>query len=217
MKIAILAVKYRENTYEETRECLRAQSAAQVYWVDREGVGSLAEAFNRGFAEHTLEDFDYVWMITNILFRPDAVMQLAWLAAQRHWVGVSPAFQSDHAFLRPNSLAFGPGNVETPYIEFTAAMVHGPTYQRFQLDEDMPYVGHDLDWSYRVKQAGFKIGVKRDVVIGHHYLRHLDNQSALVTQERTRLRKLAELPTEQALAKKYGDNWRQKLYYKGAI
>lgn len=218
MTIAILAVIYNERSYQQTRDCLaKVSSSIPVYLIGREGVGSLAKAFNEGFARFDLKRFDYVWLITNITFFPDTPQKLAGVMAKHKWVGASPAFQSDHSHLRPNSIAFGVGNTTVPFIEFTAAMVHGPTFAEFLLDEKMPYVGHDLDWSYRVQKAGFYVGVIREVLIGHAYLRFLDAESDACTKERLRLRNAAAEPTTQALVNKYGDNWKALLYYNGAL
>lgn len=219
MRVCILAVEYHEPSYQQIREQLQVirDEAVPVFMVDRMGIGSLAEAFNRGFKENELHTYDYVWMITNIVPRLHSLMRLAAVAAEKHWVGICPAYLSDHSFLRPNSIEYGRGNVSVPFVEFTACMVHARTFAQYELDEDMPYVGHDLDWSYRVLRAGFHVGVCRDVIIHHSYLRHLDSKGHLATVERARLRQIAEPLTTAALVKKYGADWREKLYYKGAI
>jgi GT2 family glycosyltransferase len=213
MNVAVLSVVYAESWWSETQKSLqRMQAAVDIYHVDRQGVGSLAEAFNRGFREHALQRYDYVWLITNVVFRPDVLPTLVEVITRKDWRAIHPAFKSDHAFLRKDSTLHGPGDVETPFIEFTAPLVHVPTFLSNPLDEAMPYIGHDLDWCYRVREQGGKVGVCRQVSVRHSYLRNLTAPESAVTLRRAELRRAAEQPTLDRLVEKYGASWRKKLY-----
>ncbi len=220
MNAAVLAVRYTETWWEkETLACINQLPAnVPVFYCHREpdGVGSLARAINSGFDEHRLVAFDYVWIVTNVLFAPTDFERLVTIAQQRHWVGAHPGFHSDHPFLRPTSDRYGRGDVVVPYIEFTAPLVHGPTFARYLLDEQMPYVGHDLDWSWRVRRAGYHLGVARSVRINHVYNRHL-SQVEEATKQRAAAREAAIAPTECRLVEKYGPGWKQVLRYAGSI
>jgi hypothetical protein len=80
----------------------------------------------------------------------------------------------------------------------------------------MPYIGHDLDWCYRVREHGGRMGVCRQVAVRHSYLRNLaDDAESQITTRRAELRKAAEQPTLDRLVEKYGESWRKKLYGSG--
>ena len=216
MKVAVLSVVYAESWWSHTVDSLkRLPPAVDVYYVDRQGVGSLAEAFNRGFRESTLQRYDYVWFVTNVTFRGRVLNTLVETITQQGWCAVHPAFKSDHLFLRQDSTIHGTGDVETPYLEFTAPLVHAPTFLSHPLDEAMPYVGHDLDWCYRVREHGERVGVCRQVSVGHSYLRNLTDAESAITARRAELRRAAEQPTLDRLVEKYGEGWRKKLYGPG--
>jgi hypothetical protein len=216
MKLAVLSVVYAESWWSSTQDSLgRLPPTVDVYHVDRQGVGSLAEAFNRGFRDFTLHRYDYVWLITNVTFRGNVLPTLAEVIAQRGWCAIHPAFKSDHAFLRRDSTLHGEGDVETPFVEFTAPLVQASALASNPLDEAMPYIGHDLDWCYRVRAQGGKVGVCRQVSVGHSYLRNLIASEAAITQRRAELRQAAEEPTVRRLIEKYGEGWRKKLYGPG--
>jgi hypothetical protein len=216
MNVAVLSVVYAESWWLQTEESLqRLPPTVDVYRVDRQGVGSLAEAFNRGFREFTLQRYDYVWFITNVTFRHRVLPTLVDVITRTGWCAVHPAFKSDHAFLRQDSTLHGAGDVETPFIEFTAPLVHAATFLSSPLDEAMPYVGHDLDWCYRVRAEGGKVGVCRQVSVGHAYLRNLTDADSPITTRRAELRQAAEAPTLNRLIEKYGAGWKKKLYGRG--
>jgi hypothetical protein len=122
---------------------------------------------------------------------------------------IHPSFKSDHKHMCPQR-----DNVvrEVPFLEFTAPIVKTKVFEKFPLDENMPYMGHDLDWGYRVKKEGHRMGVHHGVEAKHTYIRFNKNLST-VTDIRKRLRKLWDEHTEYVLTQKYGENWKSKLHY----
>jgi GT2 family glycosyltransferase len=76
----------------------------------------------------------------------------------------------------------------------------------------MPYWGHDLDWGYRVRQAGWTLAVDHDVEVGHTYIRNSKPHPATV--RRRKLRILSDEPTRRTLAQEYGPDWRNVLEYR---
>ena len=205
-RLHIVAVKYEEPDWVITNRCLD-QTRFPVHYVDRKGVGSLAEALNRGFnyVISANEGIDLVWFVTNVTFNPDLPTKLVDQMTHTGFAAITPAFRSDHQFIRPvqgSSLT-----LECPMIEFTAPIVRVSVFKQFLLDENMPYWGHDLDWSYRVKQAGHKLGVFHGGVLGHEYIRN-NRRKHPVTVRRAAIRVSTNGSTQAALEKKYGPNWR---------
>jgi hypothetical protein len=211
MKVAILAVVYYEPSWTNTVVSLaRVDGGAPLFLVDRSGVGGLSWALNTGFTRYSLRDYQYVWMVTNIEFGPSLLPELVRaLDDLPDYAAITPTFPSDHAHTRPKG---GHGVESTPFLEFTAPLVRSKAFQEHRLDEQMPYSGHDLDWGYRVRHAGWKVGVYHDATIRHVYIRHAD-KSHPITQERLRLRMAAEEPTKRLLGRKYGGDWFKKLRY----
>jgi hypothetical protein len=125
------------------------------------------------------------------------------------YAAITPAFSSDHKHIQPINR-----NVVTegPFVEFTAPIVRMDVFKNFQLDEDMPYMGHDLDWSHRVASFGNKMGVHHGVVLKHTYIRNA-KYSHSITDIRKKLRKNADASTEQKLIYKYGAAWKAVLNY----
>lgn len=212
MSVCIVAVEYEEPEYTETRAAIE-NTGQDVVWVDRDGIGSLARAYNEGFREAQRRGAGMVWFLSNITFGPDVLPRLVGsLAENPEYAAIQPPYDSDHAFLRPN----GSGKVESvPYVEFTCPLVRANVFARFPLDERMPYWGHDLDWGFRVRQAGWKVGVDQGCEsIGHTYIRHVQNPLP-VTKKRHALRHASNRATRKALIRKYGNNWAQVLGYDG--
>lgn len=210
MTTAILSVIYYEPEWLETCKCLSAVNHP-TFFVDRNGTGSLAGAINNGFKRHCLGLFDYVWIITNVIFRPDTLDKLL---TEMHnnpsYCAITPVFESDHPHTRPVS-----GNLDTvsvPFMEFTAPLVRGPVFAANMLDESMPYSGHDLDWGYRMRQKGYKLGAARSAKVDHVYIRHSASKHP-ATVARLRLRNVQEDLTKQTLARKYGPDWFNKLRF----
>lgn len=213
----ILAVRYQEPEYLKTIECLEKIKGVKIAFVERkpEGKGSLSEAINRGFREQW-DGSEFVFIMTNIQFEPYLYQRLInGIKSSPNLAALCPCYESDHAFLRPHSFKYGFELQQVPFIEFTAPMVRAQCLKDFPLDEDMPYVGQDLDWSYRVKQAGFTLGVDYGTSLEHKYIRK--SKMHPITKERLRLRKLADKPTIKKLETKYGKEWPTILQYKNGI
>lgn len=168
----------------------------------------MAKAYNRGFDHITsLYDLEYVWMVSNVIPYPDTLNKLA--ESMEGYDAISPSFQSDHAHTRPK---FFDGVGDVPFIEFTAPLIRVQTFKQFPLDEQMPYWAHDLDWGYRVRQVGGKIGVHYGTQVRHEYIRFKARRKPLpVTVERQRLRKQTNESTRQRLVELYGENWGKVL------
>jgi hypothetical protein len=214
-KVAILAMIYHEVDWLHTCAAIARLNRVPTFFADRQGINGLAGAFNGGFDSQELGRFEYVWFLTNVHFHSIDFWRLVdAMDANPEAAAIQPAYQSDHKHLRSD----GSGLVRSvPFIEFTCPMVRSEVFRKYPLDPGMPYTGHDVDWSFRVLQAGWMLGVHNQVMLDHKYLRHLPDQHHPSTRERARLRKLAQAPTEARLADKYGSDWRTKLNYHGGI
>lgn len=208
MKTAILSVIYQEPDWHQTVDCIANHAPGYpVFFVDRKGTGSLAEAFNRGFKENNLIVYDLVWFLTNVRFGPRTLQRLEDHMWKTPYAAIHPAFESDHHHLRPKQVD---EVFEVAFVEFTAPLVRSSIFANNPLDERMPYAGHDLDWGYRVRYAGHLIGVYHGVTVEHTYIRH-NKRKHPVTALRANLRAATEEPTKQLLAQIYGENRQQKL------
>ena len=210
----IIAVKYTEPEWVETKELVE-QCNCPVIYVDRHGTGPLASAYNRGFKKlgrYGFEDSDYIWFVSNVTFDPKILNLMLKRMDKQDYAAIHPAFDnSDHLFCRPDgSRRLKP----VPFVEFTAPIVRKDVFDQFQLDENMPYWGHDLDWGFRVRKVGHKIGVDHRCRIYHTYNRDLD-VSHPDTMKRAANRKKTDSTTTRNLIKKYGSNWRRFLEYAG--
>lgn len=204
----VVSIIYKEPEWVLTKRCIQQLKLPTVY-VDRNGVGSMAKAYNRGFDKliELYPDLEYVWFISNVRFNPYVLKQLE--AAMEGYDCIHPSFNSDHVYAQP---AFFDGVKEVPFVEFTAPLVRVSTFDKVRLDEQMPYWAHDLDWGYRVRQAGGKVGVHHGVTIQHEYIRFKARRKPLpVTKERLRLRKATNDSTRARLVELYGENWGQVL------
>lgn len=173
-------------------------------------IRSAAARPNKWMAEteYTLETVlcEYIWFLTNVSFDPETPLALM-AAFGDHTAAVHPVHQSDHLHLR----SCGETPQDVPFVEFTAPMfstraasVIGPA------DENMPYWGMDLDWSYRAKQAGFNLKVS-PARVQHVYLRSMKKKEP-ITLLREQMRLIYHAPTEIALMAKYGIEWQTKLW-----
>lgn len=206
-KLIIVAIEYLEKDFQETRDCIAA-TGLPVYYVKRnpEGVGSLAEAINRGFRESGAIRYEYCWFVTNITFDPDVPLRLCRVLNLTLAAAIHPAFSSDHAHLTaadPQKLGF----VQVPFIEFTAAMVRTCVFAVHKLDEKMPFWGHDLDFGYRLLKAGFKILVHKNAGVYHTYIRN--KYKSNTTLIRLQNRRNTDASTVHALKMKYGQQWKK--------
>ena len=206
MKTEILSVIYEEPEWLETARNMAATGLA-VRLVDRDGVGSLAEAINRGVRDSVPGDVDFLWIVTNPVFPPTMPRRLAHALTITGWAAIHPSFDSNHTSMRMQSAGFR----ETDFVEFTAPMVRAELLLRYPLDEDMPYVGFDLDWSYRVRQAGWKLGVDDTQILGHTYLKESNTPRHPATKIRKERRMVALAGTHLKLESKYGKRWRYVL------
>lgn len=204
----IISVVYLEPEWIETKRCIDA-TGLPVYYVERrpKGVGSLAEAINRGFIESNAKQYDYAWIITNITFSPEVLPRLIKSMdsfSDAKCAVLHPAFPSDHIHERPD----GSGMVKAvPFVEFTSAIVRTEVFKDFPLDENMPYWGHDPDHGLRMWQNGYAVAVDHGVSIGHTYIRN-NSKGHNITKKRLELRRSTDDSTKEALAKKYGSDWR---------
>lgn len=214
----ILAIRYLEPEYKKTIECLKAveRQGIKVSYIDRNpaGVGSLSEAINRGFKEYW-DGSEFVWIVTNVQFEPYLYKKLFNdFKNADTWGAICPVYESDHPFLRQSSFEWACHLQTIPFIEFTAPMVRAKLLQEFPLDESMPYVGQDLDWSHRVKQAGYSLGVDYATSLDHKYIRQSKQHE--ITKQRLQARRKADKLTVAAIVKKYGKDWPNILqYHKG--
>jgi GT2 family glycosyltransferase len=213
MKTAILSIIYYEpEWYQTVQDIADYAKGVPVFFADRGGTGSLAGAINRGFLQNRLWDLDqeieYVWVLTNVRFGPNALEPLeSAMDAMPRLAALHPSFDSDHLHLKQQP---GRGVLEVPFVEFTAPLVRRRVFRDTQLDERMPYSGHDLDWGYRVRQRGYKLAVHHGVRINHTYIRN-NSANHLVTLQRKTLREQHEQPTKDLIRKLYGPNHAELL------
>lgn len=208
VKTIMISVIYREKTWEQTHKDIseqRRQSDTPVVFVDREGSGSLAEAINRGFRNACSRyDFEYAWIITNVNFGPSAIPQIEQAMDETKFAAIHPSFDSDHRHLMKCART---DRAEVPFVEFTAACVRKDVFEKFPLDESMPYWGHDLDWGMRVRKAGYKIGVDYNITVEHTYIRNTKGDEA-ITKVRHSKRRNTDMSTRESLIRKYGKDWK---------
>jgi len=206
-RVCIISVVYGEPEWKKTKECLELLDIP-VNYIDRGGVGSLAEAINKGFTKYAKPKHDYVLFVTNVTFPSMMLKKLVKEMDRSGYAAIHPSFNSDHHFCRPLNQDC---TVESPFVEFTCCMVRRDVFLNHYLDERMPYWGHDLDWGYRVKRSGYDVGIYHGIKLEHVYIRHNKKKHPL-TQERKRLRNNADSSTKAALIDKYGPNWRDFVW-----
>lgn len=198
-KTVIISVIYEEENWKETKQQL-IDTELPIVFVSRNGVVSLAKAINDGYREAcNYYEFEYMWVVTNITFDPIVPKWLEKQMDETDYAMIHPSFDSDHLFCRRRH---GKGLQSVVFTEFTAPIVRKTCFDRYQLDEDMPYIGHDIDWCKQMQLIGQSVAVDYDVSVGHIYNRHLPESR--VTQHRRRLRILANDPTIKKLKAKYG-------------
>lgn len=214
MNTGIISIVYLEPEWQATKKSIVECNVPTVY-VDRGGIGSLAEACNRGFREIVnLHNLRYVWFITNPIFSSAIFPILIDSMNQTGYDAIHPAFNSDHPKCQPD----GSKEIKlVDFVEFTAPMVKVDTFNKFQLDEDMPYWGHDFDWGWRVNQNGGKIAVHHGIQVKHTYIRfNKDNKRNPFTKKRHELRHKTNASTARKLHSLYGDDWYKKPGYQWA-
>lgn len=210
----IILLKYEEPEWSQTVDSAFA-TGCPILIADRSGCGSMAGAYNKCFMDNIplIHNFKYIWFVSNIIFDKN-VFEILHQEMLNGIDVIHPSFDSDHAHLckKENTLY----KLEVPFVEFTAPMMKMEIFWNNTLDENMPFVGHDLDWSYRVKEKGHKLFVHHGVKIGHSYLRH-NRFGSDITDIRKKIRKSWEAHTTNALMNKYGIEWRKVLKYEGAV
>lgn len=191
---------------------------AKCFISPRTGVGSLAECFRTGYLlammNLILEKSDqevpkYIWFLTNVKANKMDLIQMIDAMDDTGYAAIHPTFDSDHSHLRINPDAH-PWINPVPFVEFTCPIVRFDIFNKFQLDCQMPYWGHDIDWSYRVRQAGYELAVHNGVSVEHNYLRN-NTAGHPLTEIRKQLRAYYDEPTRRALEKKYGPQWPELL------
>ena len=213
MKVACIQLEYLETGWSaRTYDCIRADGLEVVAVARREGVGSMSAAFNRAAREvlarrksNLKGGPDFIWFLTNVTFRPGTAKALV-DAFDGQTAAVHPQFASDHGHI-----ANPRGVQDVPFVEWTAPMLRVSALEQIgMLDEAMPYVGMDLDWSYRAKQAGWKLRATNRAQVAHKYLRH--NAPEEISRIRERLRALYAHPTDARMVEKYGTYWKEMLW-----
>lgn len=212
----IIAIRYTEPEWIETKDLIE-QCGVPIIYVDRNGTGPMAEAYNRGFLHlcrsEFLDSVEFVWFVSNVTFDPSILKNLVKrLEIRPKLAAVHPSFDnSDHKFCRPD----GSNKLKTvPFVEFTAPMVRRSVFEQIVLDENMPYWGHDLDWGHRVRMAGHEIAVDHKNRIYHTYNRDLSNEHPDTLVRRAKRQK-ADGSTIRCLTRKYGHDWRKVMKYVG--
>lgn len=199
MKIQIVAVQYLEPEYKQTLKSL-SQLDIPIIYVDRKGVGSLAEAYNRGFQKVQAE---YTWFISNIVFDPSVPDKL--LKSIEGYAGVHPTFNSHHKFIRQ-----GKGIQEAPFLEFTAPLIKSEIFKEIGLIEEMPYWGHDIAFGLECTKRNYKVAVDHNTKIDHVYI--WDSRRNPITEKRKKLRLSTDKQTFDYLDQHY-NGWRQHVYF----
>lgn len=220
----IILMKYDEPEWKQTFDSAY-ETGCSIIIASRDGISGMAGAYNRALVWNltSILKYKYIWFVSNITFTKEDFERLRNVMVNYPEIDcLHPMFASDHKHLRPDAF---PGNStikEVPYVEFTAPLIKTKVFfpdsgrPDLFLDEDMPFVGHDLDWSYRAKQAGYTLAVCRSVEVGHTYIRK-DKNGHQVTDIRAKIRKSWIEHTTNALIAKYGVDWKQKLKYDGAV
>lgn len=197
---------------EKTAYCLLKAgfTMSNVRTVDREGVGSMSKAFNRAMFDQTITT-PYVWWVTNIEFEPDVPTKLfEALEYKPNVAAIHPGFASDHPHIRNSQ------RLElAPFVEFTAPMFnYDALHEIGPADEALPYIGMDIDWSYRAKEKGFDLMVDGSTKIEHTYLHQ--GQGHTISKIRAALRSYHIPATYARLEQKYGPDWKTKICPGGA-
>jgi len=189
-----IILKYSEPGWTaKTVECLRECGFKKWGEADRDGVGSMAKAFNRAIGTAAWR-YQYIWFITNVTFTPETKIMLL-SAFDDDTAAVHPAMRnSDHPHIRGPIKA-----VEVPFVEWTAPMIRTSALQQIGLlNEDMPYVHFDLEWSYRARVKGWKLKTQGQAEVKHEYLYR--NQPEEISQIRARLRALSLVDSALAMS-----------------
>jgi hypothetical protein len=208
--LAIISLKYLEEEYKETLECLKG-CGYDVFYADRDYVGNMSRAFNDCFIKHVKGKYSAVWFITNIKFEAFVPLFLYNNLISNNLSVIHPAFNSDHKHIQPD----GSGKVkEVNYIEFTAPMFLCEHFEKFLLDENCWYYWFDLIISKDFRENGLKMGVDHFNQIQHVYLRN-NKKKSQISVIRAKLRDTIINPiNERYMKEKYGKSWQQEIWLK---
>lgn len=209
-KILPIVLQYEEQGQTRTTlDCLKVAGFTKWLMADREGVGSMSRAFNRAVRENqeTVKRYEFIWFVTNVSFAPSLPASLL-EALESHpgAIAVHPAMDSDHPHIRQN----GQEVKAVPFIEWTAPLIAVEGWEDVgELDEAMPYVHFDLDWSHRARQAGWELLVDGRVKVNHTYL--WKKAPEKISHLRRELRALRHPASVARMVEKWGPDWKKKL------
>ena len=133
MKTCIIALEYLEQDYQETVKCLD-KLKYPVFKADRQGWGNMAQAFNIAYKKNNCHEFDLVWFVTNITFKPSDLEKL--IKGIGDYAAICPTYDSDHLHLIPSGRK---GVEEIPFVEFTCPLVKTEAFNKIKLDNQLPY------------------------------------------------------------------------------
>jgi len=205
--LTCIVLEYKEPGWtEKTMKCLGKSRvpSENIIFADREGVGSISKAFNRAIGNVKTK---FSWFLTNVTFAPDMPESLINAMETTQAIAVHPAFDSDH-----NHIRAAKGVEYVPFIEWTAPAFDMRYFHEIgPCDEELPYWGMDLDWSYRANQIyETPLAVDGRFRLQHTYLRHSAPHPISVI--RRNLRALYDRDTQDRLTKKYGKQWQSKIW-----
>lgn len=210
--LIIIALEYLEPEYRQTELCLNSWDFP-IVCAKRDGVGNYSRAFNEAFQKtwNNVKNYKYVWMISNITFEKNVPYGLIDAMNLTGYAAIHPAMKSsDHAHLRPD----GSKEIkEAKFIEWTAPIVRTDIFNEEMLDEMLAYYYMDLDWSYRVKQRGFNIGVDHSCTIDHVYLKN-KTVNHPISSIRKQLRNYWTPISKNHMKEKYGNGWEELMGWK---
>lgn len=205
MKLLIVLLEYLEPEFTQTLKCVE-DTGLPYELVSRDGVGNMSRAYNSILMDASWQA-DYLWFVSNVTFDKEMPFKLAETLEKTGWAGVHPAMStSDHKF----QWKMGDVPCETPFIEWTAPMVRADLFSHEPLDEMLPYYYMDLDWCYRMRQQGYKVGVDHRVEVSHVYLRNKKEHP--IGQIRKQLRNYWTPISQKHMIEKYGKDWQSKLW-----
>jgi len=205
-KIVAIVLNYTEPGWTpDTMRCLRDSGISSTITVDRAGTGSMSKAFNgarKAVTQHASKGAEYAWFITNVTFSAEVPISLLSRFSD-DVAAVHPAMRnSDHSFLREPREA-----KEIPFTEWTAPMVSIDALEKVGwLDDRMPYVHFDIEWSYRAKKAGFRLLVDGCCEVSHKYLH--SNHDHPISLQRHRMRAEGLEASARAMAAAMGFPYR---------
>ena len=211
MKILIVALEYLEPDWKQTLKCIE-QTGLPFEVVSRDGVGNMSRAYNSILMDASWKA-DYLWFVSNIIFDKEVPFRLAEHLSDSNWAAVHPFMNSsDHRSHHRN----GTVPRETHFVEWTAPMVRADLFDGEPLDEMLPYYYMDLDWCYRMRQFGHKVGVHHGVEVKHTYLRDRDakGQGHPISNIRKQLRNYWTPISQRHMVEKWGKNWQNDLWPK---